>query len=47
MALIHVSEDIGIAFLGRYTPVPWWSLILIVIVGSILMSQYAVRMIKK
>tara|TARA_R100000306_G_C4281330_1_gene95242 strand:+ start:443 stop:586 length:144 start_codon:yes stop_codon:yes gene_type:complete len=47
MALIHVSEDIGIAFLGRYTPVPWWSLILIVIVVSILMSQYAVRMIKK
>ena len=47
MALIHISEDIGMAFLGRYTPVPWWGLILIVIVVSVLMSQYAVRMIKK
>jgi len=47
MAVIHVSEDIGMAFLGRYTPVPWWSLILIVVAVSVLMSQYAVRMIKK
>ena len=46
MAVIHVSEDIGMAFLGRYTPVPWWSLILIVIAVSILMSQYAVRMMR-
>jgi hypothetical protein len=47
MAVIHITEDIGMAFLGRYTPVPWWSLILIVIAASVLMSHYAVSMMKK
>jgi len=47
MAVIHIGEDIGMAFLGRYTPVPWWALIIIVIMVSVLMSQYAVRMMKK